>query len=78
MQIGFWWQDPDMPGATAGLGQQDGVIMMAPHHSYISGLAWLRTDPCAISVVTCSYDGAILSLDVEAAQHRVVRHVACR
>jgi hypothetical protein len=47
--------------------------MMQPHRHYVSGLAWLSTSGTAGNLVTCSYDGSILMLDVEAARHLLVR-----
>lgn len=72
--MGLWAHDPFDPenNEHSSLGD-DGVLLLHPHQSYISGLAWIPAGGSVSDLVSCSYDGAILRFDLATERFCVVR-----
>jgi len=58
--IGLWRFDDVFQTAD----DDDGVRMLSIHSSYVSGLQWLMQGT-AVSLLTCSYEGVVRSMDAE-------------
>lgn len=71
MQVGLWIVDLMHSGASANLGE-DGVQLFKPHAQYVSGLQWMNSGTAPASLLTSSYDGSVVLMDVEAEQFRLV------
>ena len=61
--VGVGDDDGDAPSADDA-GAAAGVLEFAPHHSYISGLAWAPRGGPPSTLFTASYDGSVRALDV--------------
>lgn len=79
--VGLWRVDTEAAAAAAeggeggegsGDGSEDGVLLLKPHSSYVSGMQWLGGGVSA-ALYTCAYDGVVRRLDTAAAQFVEVR-----
>ncbi|KAK9868093.1 hypothetical protein WJX84_011731 [Apatococcus fuscideae] len=53
-------------------GEDDGVLELNPHGSYICGLRWAGGTGAAACLFTCSYDGSVRMLDPAAGSFQLV------
>lgn len=72
--IGLWMCDPTSPDRDELRAAGDGgVFTSAPHRSYVSGICWLPGRAAAApQLLSCSYDGSLLLLDVATATSMLV------
>jgi hypothetical protein len=63
---------PSQDEEGGGDGSEDGVLLLKPHASYVSGLQWL-SDGSSATLYTCAYDGVVRRLDTAAASFVEVR-----
>jgi hypothetical protein len=79
--VGLWRVDTEaaaaaeQEGGEGGDGSEDGVLLLKPHSSYVSGMQWLG-DGASAALYTCAYDGVVRRLDTAAAQFVEVRAAA--